>query len=79
MGSISYVFDPQFFVDHKRKQLRFSQNGFDFYDTGIKPLGPAAPTAPSRSKRTVTKSKGTKAKATKTRAVQLPTQDEVLK
>ena len=30
------VFDPQFFVDHKGKRLRFSQNGVDFYDTGIK-------------------------------------------
>jgi len=73
------VFDPQFFADHKRKQLRFSQNGFDFYDTGIKLPEPTSPTTPSRSKRTVTKSKGTKTKATKTRAVQLPTQDEVLK
>src|SRR5215467_14879759 len=30
------VLDPQFFADHKRKRLRFSQNGVDFYDSGGK-------------------------------------------
>ena len=34
------VFDPQFFVRHKGKQLRFSQNGIDFFDTGVE-LAPA--------------------------------------
>ena len=31
---------PQFFVRHKGKQLRFSQNGIDFFDTGVE-LAPA--------------------------------------
>ena len=70
------VIDPQFLADHKGKRLRFSQNGVDFYDTGIKLPGPAAP---SGSKRKVTKSKGTQTKTAKTGAVRLPTQDEVLK
>lgn len=73
------VIDPQFFADHKGKRLRFSQNGIDFYDTGIKLPAPAAPAARSTSKRTGTKSKGAKTKATSTRAARLPTQDEVLK
>lgn len=30
------VSDPQFFTRHKGKQLRFSQNGTDFFDTGVK-------------------------------------------
>ena len=34
------VFDPQFFIRHEGKQLRFSQNGIDFFDTGVK-LAPA--------------------------------------
>ena len=42
------VFDSQFFADHKGQQLRFSQNGIDFIDTGIKLAGPAPTTAKSR-------------------------------
>ena len=34
------VFDPQFFIRHEGKQLRFSQNGTDFFDTGVE-LAPA--------------------------------------
>ena len=34
------VFDPQFFIRHQGKQLRFSQNGIDFFDTGVE-LAPA--------------------------------------
>jgi hypothetical protein len=30
------VSDPQFFTRHRAKQLRFSQNGTDFFDTGVK-------------------------------------------
>jgi len=44
------VLDPQFFSDHKGKPLRFSQNGVDFFDTGMKLPAPTAPTAPSKSK-----------------------------
>ena len=36
------VLDPQFFTKHKGKQLRFSQNGADFFDTGVKLTAPAA-------------------------------------
>jgi hypothetical protein len=42
------VLDPQFFADHKGKRLRFSQNGTDFYDTGMELAPP--PTAVSKSK-----------------------------
>jgi len=41
------VLDPQFLADYKGKRLRFSLNGVDFHDTGMKL--PAAP-APSKSK-----------------------------
>jgi hypothetical protein len=30
------VFDPQFFTEHEREDLRFSQNGTEFIDTGLK-------------------------------------------
>jgi hypothetical protein len=36
------VFDPQFFIRHQGKQLRFSQNGTDFFDTGVKLTAPAS-------------------------------------
>ncbi len=45
------VLDPQFFSDHKGKPLRFSQNGVDFFDTGVKLPSPTAPAAASRSQR----------------------------
>src|SRR5713226_8250095 len=57
------VIDPQFFADHQGKRLRFSQNGVNFNDTGIKLPAPTAPAAASRSKRKGTKSKGAKTKA----------------
>jgi len=63
------VIDPQFFADHKGKRLRFSQNGVDFYDTGIRLAAPPAPAAASRSK-------GKTAKKTTAR---LPLQADVLK
>ena len=57
------VLDPQFFADYKGKRLRFSQNGTDFYDTGMKlPAPPAA---------AVSKSKG--------KVARLPLQADVLK
>src|SRR5262245_25791630 len=43
------VFDPQFFADYKGNRLRFSQNGVDFYDTGIRLPAATAPATPSRS------------------------------
>lgn len=57
------VLDPQFFADHKGKCLRFSQNGTDFYDTGMKLAAPPAAA--------VSKSKG--------KGAQLPLQADVLK
>src|SRR5712691_6215355 len=45
------VLDPQFFADHKGKRLRFSQNGVDFFDTGMKlPAPPAAAVSKSKGK-----------------------------
>jgi hypothetical protein len=38
------VFDPQFFQDHKGQPLRFSPNGTDFIDTGLKLAAPRATT-----------------------------------
>lgn len=58
------VLDPQFFADHKGKRLRFSQNGVDFFDTGMKLAAPTSPAAASRSK---------------SKAARLPRQADVLK
>ena len=63
------VLDPQFFADHKGKRLRFSQNGVDFHDTGIKLPAPTAPAAASKSK----------GKAAKSKTARLPLQADVLK
>src|SRR5262245_15241878 len=59
------VLDPQFFADHKRKRLRFSQNGVDFYDSGGK--------APCTSGIEIQK------KAVRSKAPRLPLQADVLK
>lgn len=42
------VLDPQFFTRHKGKQLRFSQNGTDFFDTGVTLTAPAASAATAK-------------------------------
>ena len=63
------VLDPQFFADHKGKRLRFSQNGVDFHDTGMKLPAPTAPAAASKSK----------GKAAKGKTAPLPLQADVLK
>jgi len=57
------VLDPQFFAEHKGKKLRFSQNGMDFYDTGMKLAAPPPPPA--------AKAKG--------KVTRLPAQADVLK
>lgn len=44
------VLDPQFFSDHEGEPLRFSLDGIDFFDTGMKLPAPTGPTAPSESK-----------------------------
>jgi len=36
------VFDPQFFQDHQGQSIRFSLNGADFIDTGLKLAAPDA-------------------------------------
>jgi hypothetical protein len=55
------VLDPQFFSDHRGEPLRFSQNGIDFFDTGMKL---PAPTPPAAARSTKTKAaKSAKAKA----------------
>src|SRR5262250_1514806 len=51
------VLDPQFFADHKGKRLRFSQNGVDFQDTGMKLPAPTAPATASKFKRKSAKGK----------------------
>jgi len=66
------VLDPQFFADHKGKRLRFSQNGVDFFDTGMRLAAPPAPAAASTSKRKAAKSSTGK-------AARLPLQADVLK
>ena len=59
------VLDPQFLSDNKGKQLRFSLNGIDFFDTGVRLPAPTAMAAASKPKRTPTKAKRKPAKASK--------------
>src|SRR5258706_16413749 len=44
------VLDPDFFSEHKGQRLRFSQNGIDFFDTGMKLSAPTAPKAKPKGK-----------------------------
>jgi hypothetical protein len=63
------VLDPQFFSDHKGKPLRFSQDGIDFFDTGMKLPAPTARAALSKSKGTpVRSSKGKAVRSSKVKA-----------
>ena len=60
------VLDPQFFSDYKGKELRFSQNGIEFFDAGVKLPASAEPAAASKVERTAGKaSKRKPAKASK--------------
>lgn len=43
-GVFFKVFEPQFFQDHQGQSLRFSENGVDFVDTGLKLPPPRATT-----------------------------------
>jgi len=64
------VLDPQFFSDHKGKPLRFSQDGIDFFDTGMKLPAPTAPAAASKSKgKAGRSSKGKAVRSSKGKAV----------
>jgi hypothetical protein len=65
------VLDPQFFADHKGKRLRFSPNGVDFFDTGMKLAAPTVPGPQSKAR--------AKGKAVKSKAAPLPLQSDVLK
>ncbi len=82
------VLDPQFFADHKGKRLRFSQNGVDFFDTGMRLAAPTPPAAAARSRRTAARSskaktaRSSKAKTTpssKAETTGLPLQADVLR
>jgi hypothetical protein len=66
------VLNPQFFAEHKGKRLRFSMNGVDFYDTGIRLPAAGVPAAPSQARRA-------KGRGAKTKTTRLPRQEEVLK
>jgi hypothetical protein len=63
------VIDPEFFTEHRGKRLRFSLNGVDFPETGMKLAVPTVPAAASKSK----------AKKAKSKTAGLPTQEEILK
>ncbi len=53
-GVFFKIFDPQFFQDHREQSVRFSENGVDFVDTGLKlallPPGPEKLTAKDLAK-----------------------------
>ena len=65
------VIDPQFFADNKGKQLRFSHDGIEFFNTDVKLAAPPKVETPEF------KAKG-KAKG-KPKAARLPSQADVLK
>ena len=44
------VLDPQFFSEHKGKRMRFSQNGVDFHDAGVKLPASGGPISKSKGK-----------------------------
>ena len=65
------LMDPQFFTSHKGKTFRFSIDGVEFFDTGVKitePARVAAAKPAAKSARAVAKSSST-----------LPTQAEVVR
>lgn len=60
------VIDPKFFTDHQGEPLRFSQDGVDFFDTGMRLPGPTESSAAATPKRAAAKaSKKRAAKASK--------------
>jgi hypothetical protein len=75
------VLDPQFFAKYKGKCLRFSQNGIDFHDTGMKLAAPPAAaisTPKGKAARSVLKGKAARS-VLKGKAARLPLQADVLK
>jgi hypothetical protein len=63
--------DPQFFADNKGKQLRFSHDGIEFFNTGVKLAAP--PKVETAEYKEKGKPKG------KPKAARLPSQADVLK
>jgi hypothetical protein len=69
------VIDPNFFAEHRGERLRFSHDGVEFHDTGMKLPGPpttAAPTAATIAtalkSKTRAKPKAKKAKSKKSKS-----------
>jgi hypothetical protein len=65
------VLDPQFFADHKGERLRFSQDGVEFHDTGMRLPGAPAAAGPRAAVSSVLKAKSktrSKPKARKAKA-----------
>ena len=62
------VLDPQFFSDHRGEPLRFSQNGIDFFDTGMKLPAPTPPAAPRSKAKAARSTKAKAARSTKAKA-----------
>jgi hypothetical protein len=60
------LFDPQFFADHQGQPLRFSQNGSEFVETGLKLAPPTSQRSQGHG-------------ATRKKAKDLPLQLDVLK
>jgi hypothetical protein len=50
------VLDPQFFSDHKGQPLRFSQDGVNFFDTGVKLPAPTELATASKPRRPAARS-----------------------
>ena len=73
------VLEPRFFDDHKGKRLRFSQNGLDYYDTGVKLTAPKSPPVESGSKDKDARGKASKRRTARRNTLQLPLQSDVLK
>jgi hypothetical protein len=62
------VLDPQFFSDHRGEPLRFSQNGIDFFDTGMKLPAPTPPATPRSTKARAVRSSKKAARSSKGKA-----------
>jgi len=89
------VLDPHFLAEHKGRRLRFSHNGVDFVDTGMKLPAPTAAAAEGKRKAAEGKRKAAegkrkaakgkrkaakgKRKAARGKKAKLPLQSEVLK
>src|SRR5262245_18740350 len=66
------VLDPQFFSDHKGQPLRFSQDGVEFFETGVKLPAPTELESVSLSTRKAAKPSKPKAAAKSTKGTTAP-------